>query len=322
VKPLPLVFMGTADLARASLQALLGSERFRVLAVVTQPDRPRGRDLKAEPTAVKKLAAEAGLATWQPERVRDPNVQERLAALAPEVIVVAAYGQILPQSILDLPRLGCVNVHASLLPKYRGAAPIQWAILNGETETGVTIMKMAGGVDTGDILSQRATPIGPDETAAALHDRLAALGAELLVETLPRYSAGEIAARAQDEASATYARKITKEDGRLDWSRAAGELRNRIRALTPWPGTYVYLTAPGGRRLLKIWRTAVEERTGRPGEVLEAGRGGLVIGCGAGALRVEELQLEGGRRMSAGEFLAGHPLRTGATLGSGPSTGG
>ncbi len=312
--PISVVFMGTAELACASLRALLQSSQFTVRAAVTRPDRPKGRDLKPQAPPVKKWAAEAGLPILQPEKARDPAFFERLAEFKPEVIVVAAYGQILPPSILDLPRLGCVNVHASLLPEYRGAAPIQWAILNGDAETGVTIMKMAAGLDTGDILSQSATRIGPEETGASLHDRLAVLGAELLVATLPRYAAGEIAARGQEEARASYARKITKEDGRLDWAQSAEALRNRVRAFTPWPGAYGFWTAQGRRRFLKIWRAQRVARQGRPGEVLQADREGLVIGCGRDALRVEELQLEGGRRMSAAEFLAGHELRIGGII--------
>jgi methionyl-tRNA formyltransferase len=312
--PISLVFMGTAELACASLQALLQSNQFIVRAAVTQPDRPKGRDLKPQPSPVKKLGAEAGLPILQPEKARDSAFIDRLAEFNAEVIVVAAYGQILPQSILDLPKFGCVNVHPSLLPKLRGAAPIQWAILNNDAETGVTIMKMAAGLDTGGILSQRSTPIGPDETGAGLHDRLAVLGAELLVATLPPYIAGAVAARAQDEAGASYARKITKEDGRLDWSQSAQALRNRLRAFTPWPGAYVFWTDKGERRLLKIWRAQIEPRQGPPGLVLQADRAGLLIGCGSDALRVEQLQLQGGRSMSAPEFLAGHSLQAGARL--------
>jgi methionyl-tRNA formyltransferase len=231
------------------------------------------------------------------------------------VIVVVAYGQILPPAVLDLPKFGCVNVHASLLPKYRGAAPIQWAILNNEPQTGVTIMKMAAGLDTGDVLSQRATPIGPDDTAAMLHDRMAALGAELLAATLPSYVAGGITPRPQEAAAATYARKIIKADGHLDWTRSALELRNRIRAFTPWPGAFVHWSARGQPRLLKIWRACIEHRQGRAGEVLQADKTGLVVACGTDALRIEQLQLEGGRAMTAAEFLAGHEIKPGDSIG-------
>jgi methionyl-tRNA formyltransferase len=306
--PLRIVFMGTAELACASLRALLASPDFSVAAVVTQPDRPKGRDLKPQPSGVKKIAVEAGLPVLQPEKARDAWFVSNLAALAPDLIVVAAYGQILPQSILDLPRFGCVNVHASLLPKYRGAAPIQWAILNNDAETGVTIMKMSASLDTGDILTQKATPIGPEETTAELHDRLALLGAELLISTLPEYAAGAIVPKPQDNAAATHARKISKEDGRIDWTMPASALRNRIRAFTPWPGAYAHLTIRDQPRLVKFWRASVEALQGHPGQVLRADRDGIVIACGTDALRIEQLQLEGGRKMAAAEFLAGHPI--------------
>lgn len=313
--PLPIVFMGTAPLACPGLQALLRRSDLSVRAVVTQPDRPKGRELKPQPSPVKQLALASHLPVLQPERARDPGFIDSLAAFAPDVIVVIAYGQILPQRILDLPKFGGVNVHTSLLPKYRGAAPIQWAILDGEEETGVSIMKMTAGLDTGDVLSQRATKIGIDETAAQLHDRLAVLGAELLVETLPAYIAGAIVLQPQDPAAATYARKITKEDGRLDWHQPARALRNRIRAFTPWPGAYIELTGSARPRLLKIWRASIEPAQGVPGTVLAADRSGLLIACGKDALRLEELQLEGGRRMRADEFLAGHPIAPGTRFG-------
>jgi methionyl-tRNA formyltransferase len=270
--------------------------------------------MKAQAPPVKTIAEEARLPVLQPESTRDPAFAAELAAMRPEVIVVAAYGQILPQAVLDLPKFGCVNVHASLLPKYRGAAPIPWAILNNEPETGVSIMKMASGLDTGDVLSQRATPIDGDETAAMLHDRLAAMGAELLAATLPPYVAGAITLRPQDHAAATYARKITKADGRLDWSQPALDLRNRIRAFTPWPGAFTNWVELGRPRLLKIWRAQIERRQGLPGQVLQADKAGLVVACGADALRVEQLQLEGGRKMTAAEFLAGHDLRPGLRI--------
>jgi methionyl-tRNA formyltransferase len=312
--PLRIVFMGTAEWACASLKALLTSEQYLVVAAVTRPDRPQGRDLKEQAPPVKTMAAEAGVPVLQPERARDPGFAAELAALRPDVIVVAAYGQILPQAVLDLPKFGSVNVHGSLLPKYRGAAPIAWAILNNEPETGVSIMKMAAGLDTGDVLSRRATPIDPDETAADLHDRLATIGAKLLVATLPPFVAGHITPQPQDNSAATYARKITKADGRVDWSQPALDLRNRLRAFTPWPGAFANWIESGRPRLLKMWRAQIERRQGRPGEVLQADKTGLVIACGADALRIEQLQLEGGRKMTAAEFLAGHDLRPGASM--------
>jgi methionyl-tRNA formyltransferase len=314
--PLRIVFMGTTELACASLKALLDSPQFEVLGAVTQPDRPKGRDLKLQPPPVKKIAAGAGLPVWQPERARHPAFLAELAALRPDLLVVAAYGQILPQAMLDLPRFGGVNVHASLLPKYRGAAPIQWAILNDEAETGVTIMKMAAGLDTGDILSRRSVPILPEDNSATLHDRLAVLGAELLVPTILAYTSGGIIPQPQVEAAASYARKITKEDGRLDWAQPARTLWNQVRAFTPWPGAFTGLSGKAARRLLKISRATIEEnRRGAPGEVLQADKMGLVVACGQGALRIHELQLEGGRKMTAAELLAGHPLQPGTKIG-------
>jgi methionyl-tRNA formyltransferase len=311
-----IVFMGTAELACASLDALAAAPAFEVVAVVTQPDRPKGRALKLQPSPVKQAALRASLPVLQPERGRDDAFLEELQRLEPRLIVVAAYGQLLPPAILALPPLGCFNVHASLLPRYRGAAPIQWAILNGDTETGVTIMKMAEKLDTGDILAQRATAISAEDTAATLGERLARLGAQLLVETLENAVKNNLTARPQIEAEATYARKITREDGRLDWSQPARSLCNRVRALVPWPGACAAL--PGGAKLrtVKIWRASVEEGlAGAPGAVCQAGKAGIVVGCGEGALRIHELQLEGGRRLTAAEFLAGHAMKTGDRLG-------
>jgi len=309
--------MGTAELACASLQALAAAPGFEVVAVVTQPDRPKGRALKLQPSPVKEAALSAGLPVLQPERARDPAFCEELRRLEPALIAVAAYGQLLPTAILTLPPLGCLNVHASLLPKYRGAAPIQWAILNDESETGVTIMKMAEKLDTGDILAQRATAIAAGDTAATLGERLAQLGAQLLAETLAQCVNNTITARPQIEAQATSARKITREDGRLDWSQPARSLWNRVRALVPWPGAFTFL--PGGAKLrtVKIWRASVEEsRAGAPGEVAQADKAGIVVACGGGGgLRIHELQLEGGRRLTAAEFLTGHLLPPGGRLG-------
>jgi methionyl-tRNA formyltransferase len=314
--PLRIVFMGTAELACASLKALLKSPDFEIPGVVTQPDRPGGRGLKLQPSPVKTIAAGAGLPVWQPGRASHPDFLAQLAAVRPDVLVVAAYGQILPQSMLDLPRFGGVNVHASLLPKYRGAAPIQWAILNGEAETGVTIMKMAAGLDTGDILSRQSVPIFPEDNSATLRERLAVLGAELLVPTILGYTSGGITPQPQDESAASYAPKITREDGRLDWTRPARTLWNQVRAFTPWPGAFTSLPENSARRRLKICRAAVEEhRSGPPGEILQADKTGLVVACGQGALRIHELQLEGGRKMTVAELLAGHSLQPGTKIG-------
>jgi methionyl-tRNA formyltransferase len=253
------------------------------------------------------------------------------------LIVVVAYGQLLPQVILDLPRHGCLNVHTSLLPKFRGAAPIQWAIASGETETGVTVMKMDAGLDTGPIVSQRRTAILPEDDSATLHDRLARLGAELLAQTIPDFVAGKIQPQPQPAGGASHAPKIKKEDGHIDWGQPAGMIWNRLRAFTPWPGVFTFLTGARTARpreaeaetrgraarapvsgeisptpqLLKIWRAETVEQSGRTGEILSADKNGIVVGCGQNALRILELQREGGRRMDAAEFLAGHVLKAG-----------
>lgn len=303
--------MGTPELAVVCLEALRRAPFVELVAVVTQPDRPKGRQLKPQPPPVKEAALRAGLPVLQPESVREASFQEQVRALRPDVIVVAAFGQILPPALLALPRLGCVNVHASLLPKYRGAAPIQWALLNDERETGVTIMKMDAGLDTGDILAQRATPILPEDNAATLHDRLAHLGAELLLETLPAWAAGRIQPRPQPEQGVSLAPKLRKEDGRIDWRLPARALWNRIRAFTPWPGAFTFLPGNPRPQRLRIWEATVTTGRGAPGEILSADRAGIVAACGQDALRVTILQREGGRPVTAAEFLAGHPLGPG-----------
>ncbi len=313
---LRLVFFGTAELACASLAALADQAGWTIAGVVTQPDRPRGRDLRLQPPPVKVLATQLGLPVWQPQRARDEGLLQTLRAAAPDLVAVAAYGQILPPPLLALPRHGCLNVHASLLPRHRGAAPIQWALLEGDAETGVTIMRMDAGLDTGDLLSQETVPIRPEDDGQTLHDRLAALGARLLVKTIPPYLAGELSPRPQPAQGATYARKITKEDGRLDWRGAAPALANRVRAFTPWPGAFTFLAGAPRPVLLKVWRAEpVAASPSRPGTVLAASKEGVLVACGAGALRLTALQREGGRRMVAAEFLAGHPLAVGQCLG-------
>ena len=311
---LRIIFMGTPDLAAASLRALLRVPKFQIVAVVTQPDRPKGRDLKLQPSPVKQLALEAGLPVLQPEKARDEKFIAELRALQPELIAVAAFGQILPKAILDLPRLGCLNVHTSLLPKYRGASPIQSAILNGDAESGVTIMQMDVGLDTGDMLMQNATPIRDEDNAATLHDRLAEMGAALLVETIHGLVAGNLHGYKQNAALATHVAKIRKEDGNIVWNQPARAIWNRIRAFTPWPGAFTYLPAQPKPLLLKIWGAELVSTHGVAGEVLSADKSGIVIGCGEDALRVTILQREGGRRMSAQEFLAGNPLPPGMKL--------
>jgi len=308
--PLRIVFMGTPALAATVLDALLADSKFDAVGVVTQPDQPKGRELKLHPSPVKELAMAKALPLLQPARAKDPQFIEQVCALQPDLIAVAAYGQILPQALLNVPKFGCLNVHTSLLPKYRGAAPIQWAILNGDAETGVTIMKMDAGLDTGDILSEEQTMIRDDDTAQTLHDRLAQIGGGLLVRTIPDYVSGKIVSQPQPKEGATYARKITKEDGKLDWSHPARVLWNRVRGLTPWPGTYTFLQRSPAPVLLKIIRAEpFETQVATPGEILSATRDGIVVACGEGALRILELQREGGKRLSAQQFLAGFPIR-------------
>jgi len=302
--------MGTADFACPSLVALNDTPRIDVVAVVTQPDRPKGRQLIPHPSPVKLEAESHHLRVHQPERLR--NDISFLEQLAPGLIVVAAYGQILPQAILDLPPHGCLNVHGSLLPAYRGAAPIQRAILDGQAATGVTIMQMDAGLDTGAILSKAATPIGPTDNAQTLHDRLAKLGAELLLKTIPHHVAGEIAAKPQDDTLATHAAKITRDMGRIDWSQPATQLWNRARAFTPWPGVFTRLDG----KLLKLLEVEpADADSPGPGVVGQADADGIVVGCGNGALRITQLQKEGAKRLSAAQFLAGNPLPAGTQLG-------
>ena len=296
--------MGSAELSCASLRALVASPEFAVVGVVTQPDRPKGRELRLHASPVKELANSFDLAMLQPARARDERFIEELRAFDPELIVVAAYGQILPSRILDLPRYGCLNVHTSLLPKYRGAAPIQWAILNDEAETGVTIMKMDAGLDTGDVVSQEKTPISSVDTSETLHGRLAEIGAQLLVKTIPGFVTGTIHLRPQPGEGASYAPKIKKEDGRLDWKQPARALWNRVRGLIPWPGTFTYLDGV----MLKIRRVEVFSACGEPGEILQAGKTGIIVACGCDSLKILELQREGGRRLAAHEFMAGYKL--------------
>ena len=311
---LRIIFMGTPELAGVSLSALLRVPAFQIVAVVTQPDQPKGRGLKLQPSPVKEIAVRENLPVLQPARARDEQFLQQLRALQPDLIAVAAYGQILPPGILELPRFGCLNVHTSLLPKYRGASPIQRAVLNGDLESGVTIMKMDAGMDTGDMLTQEKTPILPGDNSQTLHDRLAQIGAELLVRTIPDYVAGKIPPRPQPVEGASHAAKIKKSDGQIDWSRPARALWNQVRGMTPWPGAFTFL--PGQPPvLLKIWQTEIAPQSGKPGEILLADKTGIVVGCGQESLRVLAVQREGGRRLTAQEFLAGHALRAGQKLG-------
>jgi methionyl-tRNA formyltransferase len=303
------VFMGTPDFALETLEGLLEAG-VNLCAVYTQPDRPKGRGNRLAAPPVKELALARGIPVYQPVKLRDPLVVEELRALAPDLIVVVAYGQILPKSVLEIPRYGCINVHASLLPRYRGAAPINKAVIDGEEVAGVTTMVMDVGLDTGAMLIKRATPIGFEETAGELHDRLALLGREAMEETLERLCAGTLKAEAQDDALSTYAQMLKKEDGRIDWSRSAQAIHNQVRGLDPWPGAFTHLDG----EVLKIARTRPETGEGEPGTVVSAGADGVRIACGEGILLVRELQLPGKRRLAARDFLQGKPLPPGTTL--------
>lgn len=306
-----IVFMGTPDLAQVILARLVDSGVGQVVGVVAQPDRPVGRHLELTPPPVKAEALRRGLPVLQPLKAREPGFVEQLRAWAPDVVVVAAYGQILPQALLDVPRLGCLNLHTSLLPRWRGAAPIQWAIAEGDAESGVCLMRMEASLDTGPVLTTVRTPITDSDTGRTLHDRLAALGGQLLVESLPGYVGGRIHPVAQSKEGVTYARKISREDGRIDWVRPARELWRRQRAFDPWPGAFCFIPGPteGARRLLKVHAMEpLEGVSDKPGMVLGGMPDGLVVACGEGALRLQEVQVEGGRRVSAAAFRAGHPL--------------
>ena len=308
-----VVFMGTPEFAVPSLKALLDAG-YGVVGVFTQPDRPVGRGHKLAACPVKKLALERGVPVYQFERLRNEEGLACLRALAPDIVVTAAFGQILSQALLDVPKMGTVNVHASLLPAYRGAAPINWCILNGETRTGVTTMLTDAGVDTGAMLLRRETDIGETETAAELSVRLSQLGAELLIETLKGYIAGEIAPTPQDERLASRQPMLKKEMGLIDWTRSAKEIACQARGLDPWPSAYTdYL---GGT--LKIYRARPVEGEGNPGTVLRSSaKEGLFVACGEGALEVLEMQAPGGKRMSARAYLAGKKIEPGTRFGEG-----
>lgn len=303
-----IIFAGTPPFAAAALDALADAGHDVVLAL-TQPDRPAGRGMKLTPSAVKQAAQARGLPVAQPLSLKTHEAQAELRAAEADVMVVAAYGLILPQAVLDLPRLGCLNIHASLLPRWRGAAPIQRAILAGDTETGITIMQMDAGLDTGAMLLKTAVPIQETDTAGSLHDTLAAAGARAIVSALANYAS--LVPRAQDDSLATYAAKLSKDEAKLDWSQPAETLARAVRAYNPAPGAWTLLEgAP-----LKVWSAQACPGTGTAGELLCADADRLVVACGSGALALQELQPAGGRRMTAAAFHTGHPLLPGARFG-------
>ncbi len=313
-----IIFMGTPEFAVQVLEAII-QEGHEVAGVYTQPDKPRGRGKSVQYTPVKELAMEYNIPVFQPERVRDPEVVAELKTLAPEVIVVVAFGQILPETILNLPPLGCINVHASLLPRYRGAAPIQRVIIDGETESGVTTMYMAKGLDTGDMIEQKVVPIDPKETGGSYHDKLAAAGAELCLSTLQKLAEGTAPRIPQDDRKSCYAHMLNKAMGELDFQKPAEELERLIRGLNPWPSAYTWLQG----KSLKIYEAEVvksgadsHRMNDMPGTVIGVDKNSFTVQCNPGALRIDSLQLEGKKRMNTAAFLLGYKLSAGMRLGS------
>ena len=308
-----IVYMGTPDFAVPPLRSLLNTE-YEVAAVVTQPDKPKGRGKALMPTPVKEEALKHGIPVYQPEKVREPGFVEKLRELKPDLIVVAAFGQIIPESVLNMPKFGCINIHASLLPKYRGAAPIQYAVIDGEKESGVTIMKMGKGLDTGDMIARTEVPLAKDETGGSLFEKLSSAGARLLVETLPDIFAGTAVYEKQPEESPIpYAAMITKKMGLIDFSKSAEELERLVRGLNPWPSAYTFLNGKN----LKIWKAEADMTQAEkniPGTVVRADEEGICVACGTGRLILKEVQLEGKKRMDSASFLRGCKVEPGTRL--------
>lgn len=307
-----LVFMGTPDFAVPALRTLAAS-RHEVVGVVTQPDKPKGRGKHLQAPPVKEAAQELGIPVYQPEKVREQSFVEQLSELRPDAIIVAAFGQLIPKTILDMPKYGCLNIHASLLPKYRGASPIQWAILNGDEKTGVTIMRMEEGLDTGAIYLQKEYPLDGTETGGSLFDALSELGGPLMLEALDQLEAGTLTAVPQDEEKACYVRMLKKELGKINWSADGRQIERYIRGLNPWPAAY---TSWSGKTL-KLWKAewVKEDTECAPGIVTAIEKNGFLVQTGAGQLRITELQLEGKKRMDAGAFLRGVTMQAGDSLG-------
>lgn len=302
-----IIYMGTPEIAATILKKLLEYPEYEVVLAVTQPDRPKGRSGALAMSEVKQLALEENIPVFQPEKIKDPENVEYLKKFNADIIVVAAFGQILSKEILDLPPKGCINVHASLLPKYRGAAPIQWAIIDGETETGITIMQMDEGLDTGDMLLKKEIPIMPDETGGSLHDKLAVLGGEALVEVLELLKDGSISGVPQGEATTRYAAMLNKKMGKLNFGKPAEELDRYVRGMNPWPSAYAFLEG----KMIKIWQCMVSSVVPaglQPGDVYGIDKNGFYIATGDGGLRILKLQAEGKRAMTAAEFLRGKDL--------------
>ena len=298
-----LIFAGTPEFAAQALQAIVDAGH-EVALVLSQPDRPAGRGMTLQASPVKKLALEKGIEVFQPLSLKDAAAQEKIAAVGAEVMVVAAYGLILPQVVLDMPRFGCLNIHASLLPRWRGAAPIQRALLAGDAASGVCIMQMEAGLDTGPVLLRGAFPIAPDDTSVTLHARLAALGAQLIVEALGKLP---LPAEPQPTEGVTYAHKIEKAEALIDWTKRAAELDRHLRAFNPFPGAQAVFAG----QTVKLWRATPVEASGEIGQILAVDRSTIVVACGEGALAISELQKAGGKRLPVQQFLAGHPLKVG-----------
>jgi methionyl-tRNA formyltransferase len=308
----PIVFMGTPEIASATLASLFGSPD-RIVGVVTQPDRPSGRGQRPVQSPVRKLAEARGVPVITPVKIREPEVLETLRAWRPQAIVVVAYGRILPKTILDLPPYGCLNVHYSLLPKYRGAAPAAWTIINGEEQGGVTTMKLVEKMDAGPIYLQERVPLAPDETTGSLQKKLAPIGSRLLAQTIQRLKERSLLAREQDESATSLAPMLKKEDGLIDWRRSAVEIERRVRGLDPWPGSFTHLQGS----LLKVHRTTIisEHRSGEPGEIVRADSGGFWVATSAGVIGLEEVQLENKKKLPGLEFLRGARVATRDRLG-------
>ena len=299
-----VVFMGTPDIAATCLKKIL-ADGFEVVGVYTQPDRPKGRGMKLVASPVKEVAVAANIPVFQPENFREEETVEQLRALKPDVCAVVAYGRILPQKVLDVPSSGCINIHASVLPKYRGSAPYQWAVLDGLAETGVTAMYLCREMDAGDIIDVSKTPIGENETAGELLDRLAVLGADLLSKTLTRFENGKVPAVPQDETQVSYAPMLDKTMCPIDWTKTAQQVHNQVRGLHPWPVATMELEG----KTFKVHATKIVEGSGKPGQVLGLTKTGLRIACGEGAVEILSLQAEGGKRMAAPDYFRGHPLK-------------
>lgn len=307
-----IVFMGTPDFAVGALEALVEAGH-EVVAVVTQPDKPKGRGKEMQKTPVKECALKYNIEVFQPVKIKQKEAVEVLRGYGADLFVVAAFGQILSKEILEMPKFGCVNIHASLLPKYRGAAPIQWAILDGEKETGVTIMQMNEGLDTGDMLTKVFVPIENTDTGESLFDKLADAGAKLLIETIPQIEAGTLKPQPQDDTLSTYAKMIKKEMGLIDWKKEAVVLERLVRGMNSWPSAYTYFQ----KKTLKVWEAAVEAGEGNvpPGTVVEVTKNSIKVQTGKGLLVLKQIQLEGKKRMDVGAFLLGYKVEEGAVLG-------